>query len=227
MERGATGKHSWMAPTASMDNQVISPPYLVFVTFALAGGYYGIQNPHWVAVKNGLYCGLMHGQFEMLAVPIFCGVFIVFIIGFEVATFVRYVKGRHLIKKVCPLAQPKKPSFSPLCRAALFLVYATLTLSACIIDVRQDMNVFAYMIQAALPLAAFLIFGLQKDVILTWVFWHHKSRWMSAEQMLEISNVQNHFVRSLSTMSSTTISSTTPIATNPSSSLSHANGSAV
>ena len=29
-------------------------------------------------------------------------------------------------------------------------------------DLKQNLNVFAYMIQAALPLAAFLVFGLQK-----------------------------------------------------------------
>lgn len=29
-------------------------------------------------------------------------------------------------------------------------------------DLKQDLNVFAYMTQATLPLAAFLVFGLQK-----------------------------------------------------------------
>ncbi|KAL7285451.1 hypothetical protein PYCCODRAFT_1467115 [Trametes coccinea BRFM310] len=206
---------------------IISPPYLVFIAFAFAGGYYGIKNPHWVTVKNGLYCGLMHGKFEMLAVPIFCGVFILCIIGVELATFVRWLKGRHFIKKVCPLVEPKKPSLSPWCRAALFLVYATLTLSACIMDLRQDMNTFAYMIQAALPLAAFLVFGLQKDVILVWVFWHRKARWMPDDQMFEVAAAPNRVVRTLSLMSGTTINSTTPIATHPSSSLAHADDSVV
>lgn len=63
---------------------------------------YGLKNPHWVQVKNGLYCGLMHGRLyedtrlfafalpsdnvfysEMLAVPIFCGTLVLIIIGLE------------------------------------------------------------------------------------------------------------------------------------------------
>ena len=34
--------------------------------------------------------------------------------------------------------------------------------SAAVMDLRQSSVVFAYMIQAPLPLAAFLVFGLQK-----------------------------------------------------------------
>ncbi|KAI8990446.1 hypothetical protein BD414DRAFT_535755 [Trametes punicea] len=197
---------------------IILPPYLVFVGFSVAAGYYGLKNTQWVTVKNGLYCGLIHGGFEMLAVPIFCGSFIVIIIGFEVATFIRYMQGRYLIKNVCPLLEPKKPSLSPWCRAGLFLVYATLTLSVCIMDLMQDMNAFGCMIQAALPLAAFLIFGLQKDVMLVWMFWSPKSRWTPERPTTRVVETQ-HVTRTASFVSSTTIDSTTPIATGPSSSL--------
>ncbi|KAI0375183.1 hypothetical protein BV20DRAFT_253376 [Pilatotrama ljubarskyi] len=207
---------------------IVAPPYLVFVAFCFAGGYYGLKHPQSVAVKNGLYCGLLHGHFEMFAVPIFCGIFLLLIIGFEVATIIRYYRGRHLIKKVFPLVDAKKPSLSPWCRAALFLVYATLTLGACAMDLRQDMNAFGYMVQAALPLAAFLIFGLQKDVIFTWLFWNRKNKWTPDDPAIRISTESRRVTRTLSFMSSTTIDSTTPIATHPSSSIhSHPGGSIV
>ncbi|KAH9898215.1 hypothetical protein C8Q73DRAFT_391279 [Cubamyces lactineus] len=196
--------------------QILAPPYLVFFAFSLSAAYYGLVNPHWVTVKNGLYCGLMHGKFEMLAVPIFCGVFIVIIVGFEVATFVRYLQGRRIIKEVCPLVELKQRSISPWCRAGLFLVYAMLTFSACVMDLKQDLNAFAYMIQATLPLAAFLIFGLQKDVVLTWMFWNRHTGWRPETVMVK----RTHRVSwTGSFMSNTTIDSVTPIATHPSSSL--------
>ncbi|KAI0328134.1 hypothetical protein GY45DRAFT_1372588 [Cubamyces sp. BRFM 1775] len=195
---------------------ILAPPYLVFIAFSLSAAYYGLANPHWVTVKNGLYCGLLHGKFEMLAVPIFCGIFIIIIVGFEIATFVRYLHGRRLIKEVCPLVELKKRSLSPWCRAGLFLVYALLTFSACVMDLKQDLNAFAYMIQATLPLAAFLIFGLQKDVVLTWLLWNRHTGWRPETAMIEQTQ---RVSRTGSLMSNTTIDSITPIATHPSSSL--------
>ncbi|KAL1951512.1 hypothetical protein VTO73DRAFT_661 [Trametes versicolor] len=206
---------------------MILPPYLVFIGFSLSAGYYGLKNPHWVQVKNGLYCGLMHGKFEMLAVPIFCGTLVLIIIGFEVATIVRYFRGRRLIKKVFPLVDRKEPSLSPWCRAALFLIYAALTLGVCIMELKQEASVFGYMIQAALPLAAFLIFGLQKDIVLTWFSMNRKNRWTPDEPTIRISGEPGRIARTISLMSNTTIDSTTPIASHPSSALSHGCGSIV
>ncbi|KAH9858011.1 hypothetical protein C2E23DRAFT_880684 [Lenzites betulinus] len=205
---------------------IIAPPYLVFIGFSLTAGYYGYKNPQWVQVKNGLYCGLRYGRFEMLAVPIFCGVLVLSIIGFEVATIIRYFRGRRLIKKVFPLVEPKQPSLSPWCRAAFFLVYAALALGVCIMDLRQDASVFGYMIQAALPLAAFLIFGTQKDVVLSFMFWNHNHKWTPGEPTIRVSATPAMF-RTASLTSNTTIDSTTPIATHPSSMLSHPDGSMV
>ncbi|KAI0639591.1 hypothetical protein C8Q77DRAFT_74265 [Trametes polyzona] len=206
---------------------IIVPPYLVFAAFTITAGYYGLRNPHWVRVKNGLYCGLMGGEFEMLAVPIFCGAFVALIIGFEVATIIRYFRGRCLIKKVFPLVGPKQPSLSPWCRAAFFLVYAAMTLGVCIMDLKQNTTAFGYMIQAALPLAAFLIFGLQKDVILTWFFWNRKSGRVPEGPTIAVSGSPGRVNRTRSLMSNTTIDSTTPITTHSCSSLSHPGGSIV
>ncbi|KAI0830493.1 hypothetical protein BC628DRAFT_872170 [Trametes gibbosa] len=206
---------------------IIAPPYLIFIGFSLTAGYYGYQNPDWVQVKNGLYCGLRHGSFEMLAVPIFCGALVLCIIGFEVATIIRYFRGRRLIKRVFPLVEPKQPSLSPWCRAAFFLVYAALTLGVCIMDMKQDASVFGYMIQAALPLAASLIFGLQKDVIQSWMFWNHSRAWAPEEPTIKVSTIPGRIFRTASLTSNTTIDSTTPIATQPSSMLSYQGGSIV
>ncbi|TFK94370.1 hypothetical protein K466DRAFT_353312 [Polyporus arcularius HHB13444] len=197
---------------------IIVPPYLTFIAFAIPAAYVGHQSPHWVQVKNGLYCGLMYGPFEMYAVPIFCGIFLLLIIGFELATIVRIIRGRQIIKRDFPLAKAKRPSLSPWCRAALFLIYATLALGACIMDLKQDPSTFGYMIQAALPLAAFLVFGLQKDVALTWFYRNRKPRW-DPDDEIRASVDSQRVVRSLSIFSASTIGSTTPIATHPSSSL--------
>ncbi|KAI0719967.1 hypothetical protein C8T65DRAFT_634467 [Cerioporus squamosus] len=191
---------------------IILPPYLTFIAFAIPAAYVGHQDPHLVQVKNGLYCGLMHGQFEMYAVPIFCGIFLLLIIGFELATIVRIIRGRQIIKRDFPLCSAKRPSLSPWCRAALFLIYAALALGACIMDLKQDPSIFGYMIQAALPLAAFLVFGLQKDVALTWFYWNRKPRW-DPDDKIRASVDSQRVVRSLSIISTSTIESTTPIAT--------------
>ncbi|KAH9944229.1 uncharacterized protein BXZ73DRAFT_96718 [Epithele typhae] len=140
---------------------IIVPPYLTFIAFSVSAAYYGSTHPEWVGVKNGLYCGLLHGNFEMFAVPVFCSVFLLSS-SVSMATIAAWYRGRANIIKDFPLADRRKPSLSPWCRAALFLIYAALTLAACIMDLKQDMNVLGYMVQAALPLAAFLIFGFQK-----------------------------------------------------------------
>ncbi|TBU49926.1 hypothetical protein BD309DRAFT_850608 [Dichomitus squalens] len=148
---------------------IICPPYLTFISFAMPAMVVGLHHPDWVDVKNGLYCGLTHGSlYVKYAVPVFCFVFLVFIIGFEVASIVQYVRGRQNIKRDFPLVTAKKPSLSPWARAALFVVYSSLALGAAIMDLKQISNPFAYMIQAALPLTAFLIFGLQKVGRVAW-----------------------------------------------------------
>ncbi|KAI0778365.1 hypothetical protein BD413DRAFT_106651 [Trametes elegans] len=189
---------------------ILLPPYLVFIAFSVAAAYHGYKNSHLVHAKNGLYCGFMDGNFGRFAVPIFCGLFVALIIGFEVATIVRYFRGRRLIKKVFPLVDTQKPSLSPWCRVALFLLYAVLTLGVCVMDLAQGLRGLGYMIQAGLPFAAFMIFGLQKDVVMAWMTCGRHSRWTPEDPSL---GAPRRTSRPESFMSSTTIDSTTPIVT--------------
>ncbi|KAI0734995.1 hypothetical protein C8Q76DRAFT_765601 [Earliella scabrosa] len=203
-EARLAGIPGWLKMTA-----IIIPPYLTFVAFAVSAVYVGRQHPDWVQVKNGLYCGLTNGQFQMFAVPIFCSIFLVLIILLEFATAIKYFRGRQIIKRDFPLVDSKKPSLSPWCRAALFLVYTALALGVCIMDLQRNPNAFAYMIQAALPLAAFLIFGLQKDVALAWFHWNRKPRWDPEESVRRSSECRTS--RTLSVISGLSIESTIPM----------------
>ncbi|KAI1789824.1 hypothetical protein LXA43DRAFT_551658 [Ganoderma leucocontextum] len=198
---------------------IVAPPYLTFIAFAVPATVVGLRHPEWVQVKTGLYCGLMHGHFEKFAVPTFCSVFLTLTIGLEVASIVQYIRGRHNIKKDFPLVTAKRPSLSPWARAALFLVYSAMALSACIMVLKQSLNVFAYMIQAALPLAAFLVFGLQKDVLMVWLCCNRRRHW-DREDSTRASNESPRIIRTNSLASQATMECTSPIATtHPSSSI--------
>jgi len=53
-------------------------------------------------------------------------------------------------------------------KAAVFLLNSWMAFGACVSFVTQVENPLLYVIQALLPLAAFFICGLQKDVLLAW-----------------------------------------------------------
>ncbi|KAI0801086.1 hypothetical protein C8Q74DRAFT_1364735 [Fomes fomentarius] len=189
---------------------IIAPPYVTFLVFTLSAVLVGNRNPQWVQVKTGLYCGLTRGPFMMFAVPIFCSIFLALIIIVEIACIIKYFRGRQIIKRDFPLVDSKRPSLSPWCRAALFLLYAALTLGACIVDLQQGPNVLFYMVQAALPLAAFFIFGLQKDVVMAWFYQNRKPRW-DPEDSIRSSTSECRASRTLSIVSDMSTQSTAPI----------------
>ncbi|KAF7784085.1 hypothetical protein Agabi119p4_250 [Agaricus bisporus var. burnettii] len=147
-------------------------PYAVFVVFILATTL--LQRRSGVEViSNGLYC-TMH---ELSATPIvgygvpaFCTATLIAIVGFEVAIAIRYFRMLHTISSSFPLADTKKSPVM-IIRVLVLSVYTLVSLISGVLFLSQSQQPWPYMVQAALPLFAFLVFGMQKDIILVWRFW--------------------------------------------------------
>ncbi|GJE85818.1 hypothetical protein PsYK624_018970 [Phanerochaete sordida] len=155
----------------------VAPPYLVFAGFAAATAVAGLRRREVVKAETRLYCSLERGtgQLEDFSGPIFCTVLLAIIVALEVAMIIQYWHGWLRVKQVFPLAN-RKPSLSPWLRVSLFTLYSLATLLACISFLTPYASPLPYMIQAALPVVATLLFASQSDIYHTATSWMRRPR---------------------------------------------------
>ncbi|OCH94677.1 hypothetical protein OBBRIDRAFT_746913 [Obba rivulosa] len=147
---------------------ILLPPYVVFAVFSIIAGIMGMRRPESIYVSNHIYCTTDINALYW-ATPLFCGIVLLGITGFEVAIILRYYKGWRLIKKLSPDAETRAKEISPWVRAAIFFLNSWLALGVSITFMAQAENPLLYIVQALLPLVAFLICGLlQKDILQAW-----------------------------------------------------------
>ncbi|KDQ31074.1 hypothetical protein PLEOSDRAFT_1111659 [Pleurotus ostreatus PC15] len=149
-------------------------PYVAFCMFALPTAILIEQYPESLISLNALYCTTDKEPFRRFGVPMFCTVILVLVIGLELAIGVRYCLIRSRISRVFPLAN-RQTSASMCARVGIFNAYSIITLSAGIFFLSGTESPWPFMVQAALPLTAVIVFGTQRDLFITWCFWRkHK-----------------------------------------------------
>ncbi|KAJ7597521.1 hypothetical protein C8J56DRAFT_322012 [Mycena floridula] len=149
---------------------VLVLPYLVFLVFAVASAIVGNQSLDNMNGSNGIYCTLNQSGFDQYAVPIFCTVMLLVLISIEVVVSIRYYICWRNTSKLFPLVC-RRVSPSLVMRILLFNLYSIATLGTTIIFLATKGSIhnwFPYLVQAALPLVAFLVFGTQKDFFIAW-----------------------------------------------------------
>ncbi|KAF9454108.1 hypothetical protein P691DRAFT_847985 [Macrolepiota fuliginosa MF-IS2] len=140
---------------------MLAMPYVIFAAFVLLTAFLqrqkGVDTGGW----NGLYCTLRGSTIIRYAVPAFCTAILAAIVGFEVAIAIRYFRMQRTISDSFPLAETKK-SRAMVIRVLAFSLYTLVTLSAGVLFLSGSTLAWPYMVQAALPLSAFVVFGAQK-----------------------------------------------------------------
>ncbi|KIM47755.1 hypothetical protein M413DRAFT_22362 [Hebeloma cylindrosporum] len=139
----------------------ISLPYVAFVVFVLISVVLQIKIPQSLTTANGLYCTTSGTPFRRWSVPILSIIMLALMIGFEVAIAIRYYLARRRIVTSFPLAR-RRTSLGLVIRISLFNVYLFVALGASVVFLTGKLQPWPYMIQAALPLMAFLLFASQK-----------------------------------------------------------------
>ncbi|KAK7695279.1 hypothetical protein QCA50_002469 [Cerrena zonata] len=141
---------------------VVLPPYLTYIAITIAVIWRGLQDPSAVTPALGLYCTIIDLD-TFFSTPIFCAVFMIMITLFNLGTMVQFLWRRCKLKRVNPLAS-RTDSVNIWVRVFIFNLYSLLTLGACLILIFTKSSPLPYVVQAALPLVALLIFGTQTDI---------------------------------------------------------------
>ncbi|TDL28327.1 hypothetical protein BD410DRAFT_215623 [Rickenella mellea] len=152
---------------------MIAPPYIAYLFFALLAMIFGLQHRAKVISQNQLYCNIQDVGFRFI-VPSFTAAIMLCILICETAIVVTLLHHRSEVKILWPLHEERRISLSLTLRIALFSMYCCMSLAACMSLLAEPMNPFPYMIQATLPIVAFLVFGTQKDLLRLWCFWKSK-----------------------------------------------------
>ncbi|KAJ8523340.1 hypothetical protein ONZ45_g169 [Pleurotus djamor] len=150
-------------------------PYIIFGIFALPTAVMIQELPDSLTPANGLYCTTKMEPFRRFSVPVFCTLIVVLIIVLEIAIGIRYYMARSRILRIFPLAN-RQTSPSMCARVGIFNLYSVATLSAGIFFISNSQSPWPFMVQAALPLTAVVVFGTQRDLFYTWCFWKRRRR---------------------------------------------------
>ncbi|KAL5494718.1 hypothetical protein ACEPAI_179 [Sanghuangporus weigelae] len=163
---------------------IILPPYIAFAGFSLLAMGHGISDKKMIVSINHVYCSSQNYHFSLI-VPIFCAVVMAAIITIEGIIAFNWYRTRKEVNNLYAESQVdelvgiakdyqhRKLSVSISLRVGLFTLYSIATLCACIVFVANQPSPFPYMVEACLPLAAFLLFGTQRDVLEFW-FCHRR-----------------------------------------------------
>ncbi|KAF8913113.1 hypothetical protein CPB84DRAFT_1760377 [Gymnopilus junonius] len=133
-------------------------PYVVYIIFLIISVGLQLKYPTSLDRRNGLYC-------TVSGIPLY-HIFMTCL----ASILLRYYSGRKLIAASFPLAT-STTSHGLIIRITLFNIYLIVTLRRYFF---REVEAWAYMIQASVPLAAFILFATQRNVIQTWLFWLRK-----------------------------------------------------
>ncbi|KAI0347788.1 hypothetical protein BDW22DRAFT_1424054 [Trametopsis cervina] len=161
-------------PDWLITTMIVLPPYIAFLVFALISAMLGHSRPEDVSSNEHLaiYCTFKNrlGPYEQYAVPGFCAGVMVLIITLLALAISKYCRGWRTINHAFPLAD-RRPTLSPLFRVSLFSLYSVVVLAACVSYLFMKETGGVYMIQAALPIVATIVFATQMDIMSAWAFW--------------------------------------------------------
>ncbi|KAH9486510.1 hypothetical protein JR316_0000575 [Psilocybe cubensis] len=148
----------------------LSLPYIVFILFTITSLVLQIKSPHTLDRSNGLYCTVTGLAFRRWSVPLSTVTILILMLGFEIAIAIRYYLARQRILNSFPLAN-RSTSRGLVIRISLFNIYLLITFGASVVFLSGAIQPWAYMVQAALSMVAFVLFATQKNVFDAWCFW--------------------------------------------------------
>ncbi|KAF9054553.1 hypothetical protein BJ165DRAFT_728299 [Panaeolus papilionaceus] len=146
---------------------LLGSPYFVFIVYTIISIGLQILYPGTFDERNGIYCTAYGVNQRQWLVPLFCVLCVIFMILFQTLLIIRYFKNRRKLVRSFPLLD-KSTSRSLVIRVGFFNLYLCVSFGMGIEFFYGGETAWPYMIQAGLPLACFLSFGTQKDVLIAW-----------------------------------------------------------
>ncbi|KAI0082080.1 hypothetical protein K474DRAFT_1655414 [Panus rudis PR-1116 ss-1] len=145
---------------------VLLPPYIVYVVIAVVTIVVGLHNPDTIVPTLGLYCTINITAF--FAIPAFCAIFMIIVFIINIGSLVQYYRNWQRMKALSSASERR--SLNVWIRVFAFNLYAVATLGACVLYFVTPTSPLPYLIEAALPLVALLLFGSQKDILRRLIF---------------------------------------------------------
>jgi len=156
LNTGRTTTGRWRLP-------LLASPYILFIAFSVTMVVIGSLNPETVSRSRALYCRIDLPLVKVIpgTTAIIMAAVVVFevLIGFNLYRHRAFTKA-HTNTSAAPLHL--------FIRFGVFSVYSLLAFVACIAFWASTGDTLRAIIQASLPTAAFLIFGVQGDILRAW-----------------------------------------------------------
>lgn len=146
---------------------LLTAPYAAFFGYLLGSILIVTQRPDSVWANNGLYCFFNLKAVWYYLVPITCLFLIAITAILEVAILVEWYLRWRGLRKAFPLADKKAQALVCL-RVCLFTVYTWFSLATALLLRMESSPGIPYLFEAGLPLAAFLVFATQEDILAAW-----------------------------------------------------------
>ncbi|KAI0347988.1 hypothetical protein BDW22DRAFT_40477 [Trametopsis cervina] len=156
---------------------LLALPYVVFLFFAVWAGILGYHNPSIVEhQKNQLYCTISYVAF-CRGIDIFNAVTVVFTIGLEIFTHIRY---RQIWRNI-GYGRSEENGFSTALVIRLISFTSLQLFYICLLALdffvgSAVTHIIPIAYEALMPLATFLIFGTTKDCLEAWKMWRRKDQ---------------------------------------------------
>ncbi|KAH8099343.1 hypothetical protein BXZ70DRAFT_1009156 [Cristinia sonorae] len=163
-------------PNWIRNSPVFLPPYLVYISICAATASYGLKHPETVRAPSGLYCTIEAPTFDR-ALP-FAGVaFIGLILIVDICKMWRYIAHGRLLGRL----SKERSSLSLWARVLAFNLCNFAAISACLVLLFDNTQPAPYIIVAALPLMAALIFGTHPTALRELKFWKRNDSKLNLE----------------------------------------------
>ncbi|KAH9968616.1 hypothetical protein BC827DRAFT_267088 [Russula dissimulans] len=159
-------------------------PHVTFLGYLLASILIGTSRPDSALSTNGLYCSFHLAAVWRYLTPLSCLVLLALTAAlegerrlidrlsgadrvFSAIVVVHWYRRWRFMKKAFPLAD-KKAKVLVCFRVGFFSVYTVLSLAVSVTFQREGTPDVSYLTEAGLPLAAFIVFATQKDILEVW-----------------------------------------------------------
>ncbi|KAI9460531.1 hypothetical protein BJY52DRAFT_260378 [Lactarius psammicola] len=146
---------------------LLASPYVTFFGYLLGSIVVVTQRPDSVWANNGLYCFFNLKAIWYYLVPVTCLVVVAITALLEAAVVVEWYLRWRGLKKAFPLADQKAQALICL-RVCLFTMYTWCALAAALLLRQESTPAVPYLFEAGLPLATFLVFATQQDILEAW-----------------------------------------------------------
>ncbi|EJD03587.1 uncharacterized protein FOMMEDRAFT_139814 [Fomitiporia mediterranea MF3/22] len=148
--------------TSTLTNvQLMLLPWASFALITIGSAVFGAKHPDLVSIQWQFYCTLTSNA-VIYTVCTFTLVLLALILGFQASVL------RTLFKASRQFRASNQNSYHLVLRVGIFTIYSVITFIVSIVITLKPTATFAYLFVSTLPLAAFFIFGTQKENLRFW-----------------------------------------------------------